>query len=58
MPALVENGEEGCHTHEEVVGIRNIAADSEELHQVMVLAVDVAAYLEQSGQRQADSGIL
>lgn len=33
-------------THEQVVGIWNIAAYSEELHEVMVLAVDITAYLE------------
>ena len=30
--------------HEEVVGVRHVAADAEELHQVVELAVDVAAY--------------
>ena len=32
--------------HEEVVGIRHVATDSEELHQVVELAVDVAAYCD------------
>lgn len=32
-------------THEEVVCVRNVTADTEELHQVVELAVDVAAYL-------------
>jgi hypothetical protein len=36
----------GERTHEEVVGIGYRAADSEEFHQVMELAVDVAAYLD------------
>ncbi|KAL9581969.1 MAG: hypothetical protein Q9212_003570, partial [Teloschistes hypoglaucus] len=30
--------------HEEVVGVWDVSADSEELHQVVELAVDVAAY--------------
>jgi hypothetical protein len=33
-------------THEEVVGVGDRTTDSEELHQVMELAVDVAAYLD------------
>lgn len=32
-------------THEEIVGVGNIAADAEKLHQVVELAVDIAAYL-------------
>jgi len=31
--------------HEQVVGLRHVAADAEELHQIMELAVDVTAYL-------------
>jgi hypothetical protein len=33
------------HTHEEVVGIWHIAADTEQLHKIMELAVDVTANL-------------
>jgi hypothetical protein len=33
-------------THEEVVGVGDWTADSEELHQIMKLAVNVAAYLK------------
>ena len=32
-------------THKEVVGVGDISADSEELHQVMELPMDIAAYL-------------
>lgn len=34
-----------AHTHEQVICVWNIAADAEELHQVVELAVDIAAYL-------------
>jgi hypothetical protein len=36
---------EVSHTHEEVVRIRRVAADSEELHEIVELAVNIAAYL-------------
>jgi hypothetical protein len=36
------------HTHEEVVSIWNIAADTEQLHKIMELAVDVTANLPPS----------
>ena len=32
--------------HEEVVGVRHVAANAEEFHQVVELAVDVAAYCD------------
>ena len=32
--------------HEEVVGVRDVAADAEELHEIVELAVDVAAYCD------------
>ncbi len=32
-------------THEEVVGVGDVATDSEQLHQVVELAVDISAYL-------------
>jgi len=32
-------------THEEIVCIRDVSADAEELHEVIELAVNVAAYL-------------
>ena len=45
-------------THEEVVGVRDRAADTEEFHQVVELAVDVAAYLEviSIGLEEAERG--
>ena len=33
------------HTHEEIIRIRWIAANSEELHEIMKLPVNVATYL-------------
>lgn len=35
-------------THEQVVCIRYIASDAEELHQIMELAMYVAAYLQRT----------
>lgn len=32
-------------THEEIVRVGDVTADAEQLHQVVELAVDVAAYL-------------
>lgn len=32
-------------THEEIVGVGNVAANAEEFHQVMKLSVNVTAYL-------------
>jgi len=34
------------YTHKEVVGIGNVAADSEQFHQIVELTVNVTAYLE------------
>lgn len=34
-----------CHTHEEILCIRRVAAHAEELHEVVELAVDITAYL-------------
>jgi hypothetical protein len=36
---------QASHTHKEIVGVWWVAADAKELHQVVELAVDVAAYL-------------
>jgi hypothetical protein len=33
------------HTHKQIVCIRDVSSDAEELHQIMELAVDIAAYL-------------
>jgi hypothetical protein len=38
-------GGQGNHTHEQVIGVRHIATHSKEFHQIMELAVYVAAYL-------------
>lgn len=35
-------------THEKIIGVRNIATDPEELHQVVELSVNVAAYLSRT----------
>jgi len=35
----------GWLTHEEIVGVGNITADAEELHQVVELAMDITTYL-------------
>lgn len=32
-------------THEEIVGVRRVAADSKELHEIVKLAMDITAYL-------------
>jgi len=36
-----------CLTHEKVVGVWHIASDTEELHEIVKLSVDIAAYLWQ-----------
>ena len=41
-------------THEEIVGVGNITADAEELHQVMKLAVDITAYLPCVRRRKSE----
>ena len=41
-------GARQINTHEEVVSIWNIAADTEQLHKIMELAVDVTANLPPS----------
>lgn len=33
------------HTHEQVIGVRHVATHSKEFHQVVELAVYIAAYL-------------
>lgn len=33
------------HTHEKVVRVWDVSSDAEQLHEVMKLSVDVAAYL-------------
>jgi hypothetical protein len=33
------------HTHKQIVCIRDVSSDAEQLHQIMELAVDIAAYL-------------
>ena len=43
-------------THEQVVCVRHITTDAEQLHEVVELAVDVTAYL--SLHQRACSGIL
>ena len=35
-----------CHTHEQVICVWHITTDTEKLHQIVKLAVNVAAYLE------------
>lgn len=37
--------ERRCHTHEEIIRVGDVAADAEQLHQIMKLAVDITAYL-------------
>jgi len=37
-------------THKKIIRIRHVAADAEQLHQVVELAVDIAAYLRWSDQ--------
>jgi hypothetical protein len=32
-------------THEKIVGVRNITTNSEQLHKIMELAMDVTTYL-------------
>lgn len=34
------------HTHEEIICLRYIATDAEELHEIVELTMDVAAYLQ------------
>lgn len=36
---------EPVHTHKEVVGVRHVSANTEQLHEVVELSVDVTAYL-------------
>jgi len=45
QPGAVGSRRRPGRTHEQVVGVRDVAADAEELHEVVELAVDVAAYL-------------
>ena len=46
-------------THEQVVCVGHVAADAEQLHEVVELAVDVAAYLERHQRgRVAASGAM
>lgn len=42
---IATEGGQGAHTHEQVVGVRHIATHSKEFHQIMELAMYVAAYL-------------
>lgn len=35
-------------THEQIIGVRDISSDTEELHQVVELAVDITAYCDGS----------
>lgn len=44
MTVATEGGQ-GGYTHEQVVGVRHIATHSKEFHQIMELAVYIAAYL-------------
>lgn len=44
-------------THEEVVCVGYIAADAEELHEIMELAVDVAAYLQRGQWGGGERGL-
>ena len=44
-------------THEEIFCVWNVAADAEELHQVVELAVNVAAYLEASERLLSAAGM-
>lgn len=37
--------EKNCHTHKEIIRVGDIAADAEQLHQIMKLAVNITAYL-------------
>lgn len=34
------------HTHEQIVGVWNVAADAKEFHEIMELPVNIAAYLQ------------
>jgi hypothetical protein len=38
-----------AHTHEEIVCVRDVTADAEQLHQIVELAMDIAAYLRAPG---------
>lgn len=54
-PGVEQNRDEG-HTHEKIIRIRHITANAEKLHQVVKLAVDVAAYLPHARKIRTPSG--
>ena len=49
------DGDGVSHTHEEIICIGNVTAHAEELHQIVKLAVDVAAYLAGTHTSQTPS---